>query len=93
MKKVYRIYRINGYSTKEMGFTASKKKAVNKILAACEDNGGVLYLKQGDLYEYYCEPALLMLIIIVYGRGEANVIISGGSPDFENVIWDFGFRF
>lgn len=42
---------------------------------------------------HYCEPALLMLIIIVYGRGEANVIISGGSPDFENMIWDFGFRF
>lgn len=33
MKKVYRIYRIDGYSTKEIGFTASKKKAVNKILA------------------------------------------------------------
>lgn len=47
MKKVYRIYRINGYSTKEMGFSASKKTAVKKILAACENDGGVLYLKQG----------------------------------------------
>ena len=52
MKKVYRIYRIDGYSTKEIGFTASKKNAIKKILAACENNGGVLYLKQGDLYEY-----------------------------------------
>ena len=59
MKKVNRIYRINGYSTKERGFTASKKKAVNKILAACEDNGGVLYLKQGDLYEYGWRAKLL----------------------------------
>lgn len=59
MKKVYRIYRIDGYSTKEMGFTASKKKAVNKILAACEANGGVLSLKQGDLYEYGWRAQLL----------------------------------
>lgn len=59
MKKVYRIYRINGYSTKEIGFTASKKKAVNKILAACENDGGVLYLKQGDLYEYGWRAKLL----------------------------------
>ena len=59
MKKVYRIYQINGYSTKEMGFTASKKQAVKKILAACEANGGVLYLKQGDLYEYGWRAKLL----------------------------------
>ena len=59
MKKVYRIYRIDGYSTKEIGFTASKKKAVTKILAACEDSGGVLYLKQGDLYEYGWRAKLL----------------------------------
>lgn len=59
MKKVYRIYRIDGYSTKEIGFTASKKKAVTKILAACENNGGVLYLKQGDLYEYGWRAQLL----------------------------------
>lgn len=59
MKKAYRIYRIDGYSTKEIGFTASKKKAVNKILAACEDSGGVLYLKQGDLYEYGWRAKLL----------------------------------
>ena len=59
MKKIYRIYRIDGYSTKEMGFTASKKKAVKKILAACENNGGVLYLKQGDLYEYGWRAKLL----------------------------------
>lgn len=59
MKKVYRIYQINGYSTKEIGFTASKKAAVKRILAACEDNGGVLYLKQGDLYEYGWRAQLL----------------------------------
>lgn len=59
MKKVYRIYRINGYSTKEMGFSASKKTAVKKILAACENDGGVLYLKQGDLYEYGWRANLL----------------------------------
>lgn len=59
MKKVYRIYQINGYSTKEIGFTASKKQAVKKILAACEDSGGVLYLKQGDLYEYGWRAQLL----------------------------------
>ena len=29
------------------------------------------------------EPALLMLMIIVYGREEADVIISCDSPDFE----------
>lgn len=39
------------------------------------------------------EPALLMLMIIVYGREEADVIISCDSPDFENTISDFGFRF
>ena len=59
MKKVYRIYQIDGYSTKEIGFTASKKNAIKKILAACEDNGGVLYLKQGDLYEYGWRAKLL----------------------------------
>lgn len=59
MKKVYRIYQINSYFKKEMGFTASKKQAVKKILAACEANGGVLYLKQGDLYEYGWRAKLL----------------------------------
>lgn len=57
--KIYRIYSIEGYNTKEIGFASSKKKAVKIILAACEKNGGVLYLKQGDLYEYGWRAKLL----------------------------------
>lgn len=50
MKKVYRIYQINGYSTKEIGFTASKKKAVKKsqppvkIMAACCTSNRAIYM-------------------------------------------------
>jgi hypothetical protein len=64
----------------------------------CSSNGNYIYYIEKIELEWKRSwltqwVSLLMSMIIVYGREWADVIIPCDSPDFENMIWDFGFRF